>query len=111
MGTSRLREESTWVASASVFSGRPNPTWAVPATLGERLAELWARLPAWIGERPQPAPLGYRGCGVAAPDGRVWEAFGELVALGADARRDAAHEFERTLRESAPPGTLPPGSG
>ena len=100
-----------WVAGASVFSGRPDPTWPLAAALGTRLAGLWDRLPAWFGgERPVPPGLGYRGCHLTAPDGRVWHAFHELVTLGPDGRRDAQREFERALLASAPPGSLPPFS-
>src|SRR5215472_9226102 len=109
MGTSRSDEATEgWVAGASVFSGRPDPTWPVPAALGTCLAGLWERLPAWSGDRPAPPPLGYRGCHLSAPDGRVWNAFQERVTLGPDDRRDADREFERTLLASAPPGSLPP---
>ena len=96
------------MAGASVFSGRPDPTWPVPAALGTRLAALWDRLPAWLGDRPIPPGLGYRGCHLAAPDGREWHAFHELVSLGPDDHRDADREFERALLASAPPGSLPP---
>jgi hypothetical protein len=51
--------------------------------------------------------LGYRGCRLEAPDGRVWTAFRELVSLGADGRRDGGREFERALIASAPAGILP----
>ena len=108
MVTSRSTEESGWIASASVFSGRPDPTWPVPPALGARLADLWDRLPAWVGERPVPPALGYRGCRLTAPDGRVWSAFQELVTLVAEGRRDDVREFERSLIASAPAGTLPP---
>ena len=109
MGTSRLTEE--WIAGALVFSGRPDPVWPVPASLGERLAELWTGLPPWVDDRPQPPPLGYRGCRLVAPGGRVWTAFRELVALAAEYRRDSARAFERSLIASAPAGVLPPGVG
>jgi hypothetical protein len=107
MGTSRSSEEATWTAAVSIYSGRRDPAWPAPAELGRRLEELWGRLPAWSGERPQPPALGYRGCRLEAPDGRVWTAFRELVSLGADGRRDGGREFERALIASAPAGILP----
>ena len=83
--------------------------WAIPAALGRRLEELWERLPPWTGVRPPtPPPLGYRGCRLEAPDGRMWTAYGEQVASGLERRRDADREFEGSLIGSAPPGFLPP---
>ncbi|MDQ6774261.1 MAG: hypothetical protein M3024_14975 [Candidatus Dormibacteraeota bacterium] len=108
MGTSRSAEEKTWTAGASIFSGHPDPAWPVPAAMGEGLAKRWEGLSEWFGERPEPPPLGYRGCHLAAPDGRDFAVFRELVRLGAEARRDAEREFERAVLASAPPGTLPP---
>jgi hypothetical protein len=111
MGISRSGEPATWVASASIFSGRPDPVWQVAPELGERLAELWDGLPAWAGDVPRPPPLGYRGCRLEAPDGRVWTAYGQLISLDGQRRRDAEKEFERTLIGSAPPGLLPATAG
>lgn len=112
MGTSRSSEARGWVAGASVYSGRRDPTWPAPAELGRRLEQLWGQLPPWSGRRPQPPSLGYRGCQLIAPDGRVWTAYRQLVSLGVDgrreARRDSEREFERTLIASGPAGILPP---
>jgi hypothetical protein len=108
MGTSRSPEAKSWIAGASVFSGRRDPTWPVPAELGLRLERLWNELPPWSGDRPRLPPLGYRGCRLVAPDGREWTAFQELVVHAVDARRDRQREFERLVIASAPPGVLPP---
>lgn len=112
MGISRSSEAPGWVAGASVYSGRRDPTWPLPAELGRRLEHVWGRLPLWSGRRPHPPPLGYRGCQLIAPDGRVWTAYRQLVALRVDgrgdSRRDGEREFERTLIASAPFGILPP---
>jgi hypothetical protein len=108
MDTSRSPEADGWIAGALVFSGRRDPTWPVPTELGRHLEHLWEGLPEWSGQRPHPPPLGYRGCTITAPDGRVWTAFRELVTLAVDSRRDGGREFERSLIASAPPGILPP---
>jgi hypothetical protein len=108
MGISRSSEGETWTAAVSIYSGRRDPAWPVSAELGRHLEGLWDRFPAWSGERPQPPALGYRGCRLEAPDGRVWTAFRELVSLGAASRRDGEREFERSLIASAPAGILPP---
>jgi hypothetical protein len=112
MGTSRSSEAPDWVAGASVYSGRRDPTWPVPAELGRHLEHLWGQLPPWSGRRRQPPPLGYKGCKLIAPDGRVWTAYREEVSLGVDGRtdtrRDGEREFERTLIASSPAGILPP---
>ncbi|HEV2027109.1 MAG TPA: hypothetical protein VGS16_01090 [Candidatus Dormibacteraeota bacterium] len=107
MGTSRSSEEGGWIGGVLVYSGRRDPTWPVPAELGHRLEQLWEGLPPWSGRRPQPPPLGFRGWTLTAPDGRVWTAFRQLVALAIDGRRDAEREFERSLIASAPPGIVP----
>ena len=110
MDTSRSPEQDKWIAGALVYSGRRDPTWPVPVDLGRRLEKLWAGLPEWSGERPPLPVLGYRGCMLTAPDGRVWRAFRELVTLAADSRRDSEREFERSLIASAPAGVLPPSA-
>lgn len=108
MDTSTSADGDTWVAGALVFSGRRDPTWPVPVDLGRHLEQVWQGLPTWSGERPHPPPLGYHGCTLTSPDGRVWTAFRELVTQATDSRRDSEREFERSLIASAPPGVLPP---
>jgi hypothetical protein len=109
MGTSRSSESDEWIGGASVYSGRRDPTWRVPAELGRILEATWAGLPPWSDPRRPRAPaLGYRGCWLKAPDGRTWTVFRELVALATDDRRDGEREFERSLIASAPDGLLPP---
>jgi hypothetical protein len=102
MGISRSPEEPLWSGGALVYSGRRDPAWPVPPEVGHRLMQLWNRLPPWSGELPRPPPLGYRGCLLTAPDGRIWTAFRELVTLAADGRRDDEREFEGSLVASAP---------
>lgn len=101
-----------------MFSGRPNPRWSVGhAIVGELLA-AWDRLSPGRGPAAELPPLGYRGCALRAPDGRVWLAAAATVTLcrpgqaAADevVRDDPGHAFERRLLGTAPPGLLP-GSG
>jgi len=103
MGISRSPEEPPWIGGALVYSGRRDPTWPVPAEVGHRLEQLWGHLPAWSGALPRPPPLGYRGCRLTAPDGRIWTAFRELVILADNQSRDKEREFESSLVASAPP--------
>jgi hypothetical protein len=98
-----------WIAEINVFSGRPNPHWEVPRNLGEGLAQRWEALPEWSGRAPEAPGLGYRGVRLESPDGRVWEAFGELIVSAGRRRRDGERHFEKDVIRSAPQGTLPPG--
>jgi len=106
----------TWTARAFVFSGRPDPTWDLPAAEGERLADLFAGLaPAAAGERATPGDrLGYRGVYVRVDDGRRWIAAGGLVTFddgtGEDSRTDPGQTFERLVVATAG-DVLPPGVG
>ena len=75
----------------------------MPVEVGHHLAQLWDQLPLWSGALPRPPPLGYRGCRLTSPDGRIWTAFSQLVTLARDRRRDSEREFETSLVASAPP--------
>ena len=112
MATSRSASYSGWIAGASVFSGRTDPSWPIAPELAEELVAVWDRLPSLEGSLPSAPPLGYRGCFVEDPDGRTWTAFHEAVTLslpdGTVTRRDDEHQFERLVLASAPEGTLPP---
>ncbi len=109
MGTSSSSEP--WTATASIYSGRPDPEWAVDADVARRLASAWERL-SIVRERSDPPPLGYRGCTLSAPDGRRWHAYGGIVVLRAgglrEAREDVDRAFEKALLATAPTGVLPP---
>ncbi len=102
----------TWIAGASVFSGRPDPTWLISDELGARLETLWSSLPTSHAQEAKPPPLGYRGCFVISPDGRRWTAYRRSVTLEAagriERRRDNDRDFESTVLASAPDGVLPP---
>jgi len=102
----------TWIAGASIFSGRPDPSWPISDELGARLESLWDSLPASQAEDVRPPPLGYRGCFVISPDRRRWMAYRQSVRHEAagriEHRRDNNRNFESTVIASAPNGVLPP---
>jgi hypothetical protein len=103
----------SWVAGALVFSGRPDPSWPVDDALGVELEQLWLSLAPAAGEAGErPPPLGYRGCFLAAADGRRWTAYRGRVALEmaslTEVRPDPDMKFEAMVLASAPPGMLPP---
>ena len=106
MATSKSPEHD-WTVSVEVFSGRPNPSWSIEASVGRRLEREWTSLPRWTGRQSTPPPLGYRGSRLAAPDGRVWLAFDGVVRFDDEVRKDTGRSFERTIIDSAPKGTLP----
>jgi len=100
-----------WSAHASVFSGKPDPTWGVEDHVGEELERLWYSLPATDMTMPAAPPLGYRGCALLSTD-RMWLAHRGVVELIVDTqherRGDPARRFEQAVLASAPPGTIPP---
>lgn len=90
MATRRSADpEQGWTAGASVFSGRPDPDWPLPAADAAQLEALWGELQPLQGDAPEPPPLGYRGCWAAAPAG---------------ARRFTAYRGAVTCAEPAEPG-------
>ena len=77
-----------------------------------KLQELWESLAASEKKHePRPGGLGYRGVFMKEPGHREWTAFNGTVSrttpTGAEARRDPARQFEKTLLSSAPRGMLP----
>ena len=109
MATSRSTSENGWIAGALVFSGRPDPTWPIPPELAEELVAIWESLPPTDTTVSVPV-LGYRGCSLRDPEGRMWIAYHELVTLSSERRRDDERRFERTVLSSAPTGVLPPST-
>ncbi len=111
MATSRSPDPDCWTATADLFSGRPNPTWDVPAALAHELVEIWSELPPTSTVPSKAAALGYRGCALRSPDGRVWRAEGGVVSMagarGSQARRDNGRVWERRLLKTAPDDALP----
>jgi hypothetical protein len=103
----------SWVAGASIFSGRPDPVWEISDELGERLRQLWNALSVTRDQvSPSPPPLGYRGCFVVGPESQRWSAYRQVVTLQVGDRSETRHgdgaEFEALVLSSAPEGTLPP---
>ena len=111
MGTSKSRKTAQrWVATAHIFSGRPDPAWTVPNRVAERLIGAWEALPA-CNSSPSPPGLGYRGSVLRDTEGREWFSYGGVVILRAqgtvECREDRGRRFEKLLLASAPHGTLP----
>jgi hypothetical protein len=106
MGTRRSAEP--WTAGASVFAGRRDPVWDLPAAEAGRLEALWHALEPLAGDPPNPPPLGYRGCFAIAPAGAArFDAYGGAVrrATGAgesEVVADPGRAFERFVLNSAP---------
>ena len=112
MGTSKSASDAApWEGGASLFSGRPDPTWSVSARAARRLEEIWENLEPSSAPPPAAPPLGYRGCFVRDPRGRRWDAYAGSVVLktgsASESRADPNRQFEKTLLESAPADILP----
>ena len=103
---------SRWIAGASVYSGRPDPTWEVDDAAAARLVRQWEALPVTNEQQPPAPPLGYRGCFLRDAANHEWRAFRGVAVTDRngrrDARRDADRAFERALLATAPAGLLPP---
>lgn len=101
-----------WVATAAIFSGRPDPAWPVSEAIAQELEDMWKDLSP-VSEQPRASTvLGYRGCSLTDQEGRTWHAHSGMVTVTAgnssESRRDPERTFERKLLESAPTGLLPP---
>jgi hypothetical protein len=112
MATSRSNEPvKEWVAGASLFSGRRDPTWPVTQDAAEHLLQVWRRLAKTSDALPTPPALGYRGAFLRSPRGEEWRAFGGVIEYQSqgrvERRRDQARAFERELLQSAPDGVIP----
>lgn len=93
-----------------LYSGRPDPEWAIAAGATEPLLRLWATLGAHP-DAPVPTPaLGYRGCIVRMGHGG-WHAFGGVVTHRTEqleeTRADPSRSFERAALATAPAGLVP----
>jgi hypothetical protein len=110
MATSESASATDWLAGASVYSGRPEPTWPVDDASGEhiaRLADALRQAPAQTEGDAVGPRLGYRGCWLRAPDGREWRASGGAVIHDEAVLADPGRAVERTILATAPPGLLP----
>lgn len=98
--------------TALLYSGQPDPHWAISARQVEHLQDLWQRLPATKRVLPTMPPLGYRGAVVECSSGRRWWAYGGNVESTTsddvpEYRLDTVREFEHAILTTAPAGTLP----
>ena len=100
------------VVTASLYSGRPDPEWAVEDERLATLRRLWSKLAPSKTAPPPAPPLGYRGCTLRCASGELWFAYdGVATHARADGRTehrlDSGRRFEIALLETAPPGLLP----
>jgi len=111
MATSRSTEPAQYIAGASIFSGRPDPTWPIEANVAENLLALWESLPTYSGPVQSAPALGYRGCYLRDPKGCEWFSYQAVVTMEMNGkivqRRDHDRRFERMLLTSAPPDAIP----
>lgn len=115
MATSKSPDhaESPWVGIAHLFSGRPDPTWDIPAASVEQLQKMWASLETWKGDVPRGAPLGYRGCEVRGPDRAELFVYGGVAIMkgagnsATQTRKDSRRQLERAILATAPPHLIP----
>src|SRR5262245_48084306 len=112
MGTSKSASRAgAWEAGVSLFSGRPDPSWSVPAEQTRQLEAIWEQLEPAADGPPTAPPLGYRGCFARDPGGRRWYAYGGRVVLtnggASETRADPNQEFATAVLESAPADVLP----
>lgn len=113
MGTSKSADRAgKSIGGASIFSGRPDPTWTISADDAKRLQSLWHSMEPYEGALPQAPVLGYRGCFLRDSSDREWFAYGGCVTLktatGSQSRKDDNRKFEALLLSSAPEGAIPP---
>lgn len=86
-----------------VFSGRPNPTWALT---GAEADDIVGRLQQVVRGQSSPGPLptpgmGYRGFVLRARRDR-WRVFGDQVEAGDRLYRDFGRPLERHLLDTTP---------
>lgn len=115
MGTSRSNSSPAWIAGASLFSGRPNPSWQLDAAHVAQLIAIWDELkPAAKASAAEDAGahLGYTGCYISNDAGDRWTARNAHVihqcANTVEDRDDPLRRFEHAVLQSAPSGLLPP---
>ena len=105
MATSKSIERCT--AAATIYSGRPDPSWHLTKALVQQLENIWKRLRPSAGALPVAPALGYRGCSVDCGPRGIWIAFAGVVSHGKENRADPEHQYERAVLNSAPKGVIP----
>jgi hypothetical protein len=84
--------------SVDLFSGRENPSWALPAEEARRVREALQTLPA--GTRPLPdVGLGYRGFTVVWEDGARATVYRNVVEYTARGQTVLLEDSERGLEK------------
>jgi hypothetical protein len=100
-------------ARAYIFSGRPDPAWAVAAERARQLAAIWEGLEPSTPPAPAPPRLGYRGVSIRCAPGDEFIACTGFVTRttgnAVECRKDRDRRYERLLLSTAPANTLPPG--
>src|SRR5438046_9545626 len=105
MDTSKSPEtdDPDWIASADLFSGRPNPSWMIDTDTVRMILGMWESAGQNAGSLPPAPALGYRGVSIRG-DGESWRAFGGIVSRnrgGAEeSRADINREIERRILAS-----------
>jgi len=84
-----------------VFSGRPNPRWALDGHASQQLRELAKRLTSTRQAPADPPGLGYRGFVYSDAAGRA-RVYKGLVATDRGTFADPAFSIERFLLEQIP---------
>jgi hypothetical protein len=91
-------------ASALLYSGRPNPSWRVPAPLAQRVRETLAEAPAAGAGGGKPPGLGYSGIRLRYEDedggARTADLFGGVAVLDGRRLADPQRQLERALLAS-----------
>ena len=92
------------IASAVIFSGRPDPTWEVDDIIVKKLEEIWIKLTECRDKLPSVPLLGYRGCFIRCKNNVEWHVYGCVVTLNdgkkSKSRVDKDKKFERLLLSS-----------
>src|SRR5215469_15004259 len=82
--SSNSPDQGDWTVEVDLFSGLPNPVWALSAAQVSDLLEIWNGLEPAGDAASEPFPrLGYRGFTVAAPHGDRWTAAAGVVTQAA----------------------------
>lgn len=100
-------------ARAFIFSGRPDPTWAVEEHELQRLNSIWKQLVPCTPSTPVRPRLGYRGVSMVCAIKGKFTAFSgyvtKEVGSTAECRKDEERLFERFLLSTAPENVIPSG--